>query len=258
MAIFKLFSLILWLALWFIPVWAAKQLNKLALRDKCMQLCSVGALWIVGIHLRVEGKLSAARPLLVISNHLSYFDIFVLSSQAPLRYTPKSEIADWPVVGYLCKIADCVFVKRRVVAVKEVGSDIKSALARGEAVSLFAEGTTGNGLHVLPFKSSFFSLAEEPIDGKELVVQPVAFTYTHVRKLPIDSTLWPVIAWIGDASMLPHLMEVLKIGRMDVRLRFLPTTTFREHKDRKHLAHYCHQHIARAIEQMRMINPKVL
>src|SRR5690606_339385 len=138
---------------------------------------------------------------LLVSNHLSYTDIFILASQVDVCFTPKSEIADWPIIGYLCKLNRCIFVDRRRSKVKDTANPIQEALQNGDVVSLFPEGTTNNGVSLQPFKSSFFSLAE----SMELNVQPAAITYTHINRLPVDSTQWPKLAWYGDSDLVSHL-----------------------------------------------------
>jgi lyso-ornithine lipid O-acyltransferase len=247
----KIFFLLAWGCLWFIPVWLAKTANKKEWRDWGMRTCSRGLLYIAGIRLHVTGQLSDIRPLLVVSNHLTYFDIPMLSSQAPLRFTPKSEIANWPLIGAVCDITDSIYVDRRPEKVKDMRQSIRDALAKGEVVSLFPESTTGNGIYLLPFKSGFFSLAEENIEGKELTVQPVAFTYTHIRRLPIDSTQWPAIAWYGDMNLMQHLCSFLNLGPLDAEVAFLPPVTLKQFADRKQLAAYCHRQITEHIESIK-------
>ncbi len=247
----KLLFIVLLALVFFVPVWGAYLLNKKTQRDRMIQVFCRLLLMIVGIHLRVHGKLSEKRPLLVVSNHLSYIDIPILASQFAMRFTPKSEIAKWPVIGLLCKITDSIFVDRRPGKVKDTADTLHQVLARGEVLSFFPESTTGNGVHVLPFKSSFFSLAESDFSGEKLTVQPIAMTYTRVRNLPVDSRLWHQIAWYGDAELVPHLMEFLKLGAMQVELHFLPPVTMNMYSDRKALAQHCQQVITEVIDEVR-------
>ncbi|MDE3059745.1 MAG: 1-acyl-sn-glycerol-3-phosphate acyltransferase, partial [Pseudomonadota bacterium] len=236
---------------WCLPVWVARRLGKTVWRDRLVRLCYKGILPILGVHLKTTGRLDEGRPLLVVSNHLSYLDVCILGSQAPVRFTPKSEIASWPLIGGICRLCGDVFVDRRPDKVRESGDALRAALARGEAVSLFPEATTGNGRHLLPFKSGFFSLAEEPVGERELLVQPAAIAYTRIRRLPVDSTQWPLLAWYGDMPLVPHLWELLKLGSVSAELVFLPATTLSEHGDRKHLAAHCRHAIAAALASVR-------
>ncbi len=196
---------------------------------------------IIGLRIRVDGEISRERPLLLVSNHISYLDIFVLGWKTTACFTPKSEVAGWAVVSTICRLLDCVFIERRSAKIKSGGNDIKTALASGEIVSLFPEGTTGNGRHPLPFKSSLLSIAEEKIDGKELWIQPAVIRYTHIGQLPIDSTQWPSIAWYGDMLLAPHLWELLKLPKIDATLTLLPAVTCAQLGNRKQLTAHLQQ-----------------
>jgi len=241
----KLLCLLLWITFWYPPVWLAKKWDKIRWRDFMVRLCYIGILRIIGVKLKVIGQPVKIRPLLLVTNHLSYLDICLLGAAAPMRFAPKSEIAKWPVIGSICRMCDAIFIDRRPDKIKEMTLIMQAALGRGELVCLFPEGTTGDGLHLLPFKSGFFSLAEEPIDGHELTVQPAAIIYTHIRRLPIDTTQWPHIAWYGDMELFSHLWKLLKMGSIHAELIFLPPIT-RAQGDRKQMANYCHQAIAKA------------
>src|SRR5262245_41227007 len=101
-AAFKFFLLSAVVILYYLPVRIAHMLHKREIRDRMIRACQRSMLRITGVQLNVTGTLSDKRPLLLVSNHLSYLDIFILASQATLRFTPKSEIADWSVIGHIC------------------------------------------------------------------------------------------------------------------------------------------------------------
>jgi len=244
----KLFFVFMTILLTCVIAWACLKLRKPFWRDAVMVCGARTVLWFVGVRVKVSGQQSARRPLLIISNHLSYLDILVLGSTSVMRFTPKQEIADWPLFGWLCKLHGAFFVDRRVEQVKNVGDMIHEGLLQGEAICLFPEATTGNGLHLLPFKSSFFSLAEAPINDEAVAVQPVAIAYTHIRNLPIGMTQWPDVAWYGDMDLVPHLWNLLKIAPISVHLKYLEPVTAEQFGGRKGLAAYCQQTIADAIK----------
>lgn len=247
---FKLSLILLWILLCIPPVWIAKTLRKPAARDAMVRGCYRGLLRILGLRLHVQGSMDAARPLLVVTNHLSYLDIIILGSQG-VRFTPKGEIERWPLIGFICRLCDSVFIDRRPEQVQEMAQRIKASLAGGAVVAMFPEATTGNGLHLLPFKSGFFSLAEEGVDGRELAVQPAAIAYTRISRLPIDRTQWPELAWYGDMELAPHLLHLLTLGAINVELTYLPPLTITECGNRKHMAQAAHNAIAGAIEESR-------
>jgi 1-acyl-sn-glycerol-3-phosphate acyltransferase len=244
----KLALIIVWVALFYAPTWIAFKTKKFALRDWLVRYCDRGILAISGIRLTVTGSLSVARPLLIVSNHISYMDVPILGSVASVRFTPKKEIAAWPVIGSICRMLECVFVDRSSARVGEGKEEIGKALAGGNPVSVFPEATTGDGRHMLPFKSGFFKLAEE---NAALSVQPVAIIYKSIRNLPIDSIQWPGIAWYGDMELAPHVMEFLKLGQVEVELAFLPAVTIEGFGDRKKLALHCEQAIAAYMDEVK-------
>jgi len=246
----KLLLLLVWILLWMGPTWIARKLHNITWRDRFVRLCYLGILRIVGIRLSVSGELARARPLLLITNHLSYLDVMILGAAAPVRFTPKSEVAKWPLISSICRMCDAVFIDRRADKIKEMHDVLAASLASG-VVCLFPEGTTGDGRHLLPFKSSFFALAEETIGGSPVTVQCAAIAYTHIRKLPIDITQWPDIAWYGDMYLLPHLFHVLKMGIIDAELVFLPSLPLQDCIDRKQLAGECHRMINDALCEVR-------
>jgi len=232
--------------MWMVPTWIAKKIHKIYWRDRFVRWCYIGILKIVGIRLTVYGELSSTRPLLLITNHLSYLDVMILGAAVPVRFTPKSEVAKWPLINTICRMCDAIFIDRRTDKIRQMSGALRESLAQG-VVCLFPEGTTGDGLHLMPFKSSFFSIAEEPIHGRRVTVQPAAIRYTHIRKLPLDSTQWPDIAWYGDMVLLPHLFHVLKMGIIHAELIFLPTVPLHDSIDRKEMAAKCFNAINEAL-----------
>lgn len=248
----KSFVLAVWVGLWYPAVALAKKLDRQALADRMIRQCYRGMLSIAGIRLTVHGTPSDKRPLLIVSNHISYLDIWLLGSRLTVRFTPKSEIASWPVIGHICRLCDAVFIDRRPGMVKTMNQALHKALQEGKVISLFPEATTGDGIHMQPFKPGAFSLADTPFDdGRHLVIQPVAMTYTRICNLPIDHSQWPDIAWYGDMELLPHLMNMLALGPLEAEMVFLPPVEVAGDQDRKTLALTCQQQIQDAIQDIR-------
>ncbi|HEX2556356.1 MAG TPA: lysophospholipid acyltransferase family protein [Microvirga sp.] len=176
-------------------------------------------------------------PALVLANHVSWLDIPVIGGLRPLSFIAKSEIAAWPVVGLLARLQRTVFIDRgRRKATAEVNHVVASRLARGEAIVLFAEGTTGDGNRLLPFRSSLVgaaraALAEPGIDRIHL--QPLAIAYTRRNGLPVTRRERPEIAWYGDMDLAPHLALFVHGGPLDVVVTWGEPIPFGEDSDRK-------------------------
>ena len=247
-ATLKLLLVALCILLFTVAAWCCLKVQKPRWRDRMNKVSARMVLRICGIRVTRTGKMASDRPLLLVSNHLSYTDVPILVSQSNIRFTPKSDIKSWPFLGWMCQVQGSVFVERKMTKVKEVGNNIKAALQSGEAVCLFPEATTGNGLHMLAFKSSFFSLADEDFGGHKLAVQPVAIAYTKIRNLPIATTQWPDIAWYGDMDLVPHLWNFLKIAPVSAHVTYLAPVFIDQFADRKALAAYCQKAIEETIK----------
>ncbi len=112
--------------------------------------------------------------VLVVANHISWLDIFVLNAVHPVRFVAKSELARWPVVSQMIRGAGTVFIEReRRRDTHRVNHQMARVLADGDVVAIFPEGTTTDGVDMLPFKSSLL----QPIVEAEGHVQPVAIRY---------------------------------------------------------------------------------
>ena len=112
---------------------------------------------LLGIRLSIEGRVPPDAPVLIVSNHTSWLDIPVLSAVAPVSFVAKKQVGTWPFVSMLAKLQRSVFIDRdRRQASGAAASEIRSRLDSGEAIVLFAEGTSSDGNGVLPFKSALF------------------------------------------------------------------------------------------------------
>jgi len=210
---------------------------------------------ILGIRVHVSGKPEVNRPILFVSNHVSWLDIPVLSTIAPLSFVAKAEVGTWPFVGQLAKLQRSVFVDRtRKTLVKDKAGEIAERLAEGDNIVLFAEGTSSDGNRVLPFRSSLFSAAAltpgaANDNGADPVIQTVAITYTHMHGLPILRHERPLIAWYGDMDMLAHAWNLLKSGPIDVTVGIGEPVALRSLRDRKEIAAFSEAKVRRAYIQ---------
>lgn len=187
---------------------------------------------ILGVRVRVEGAPRRGGVLLV-GNHVSWLDIIVLGGLMPLCFVAKSEVAGWPVFGLLAKLKRCVFIERdRRLQSGEQAETIAGRLAAGEAVVLFPEGSTGDSVRLLPFRSSLLGATRL---AEAVAVQPFAIRYTHRSGLRIGRIERPSIIWVGDMELLPHFKAILEGGPIDVVVRFGETRKGGAGVDRKAL-----------------------
>jgi 1-acyl-sn-glycerol-3-phosphate acyltransferase len=179
------------------------------------------------------------RNVLFLANHLSWLDILVLAGASGTAFVSKAEVAQVPVVGWLAGLNNTVFVARSErTAVRGQADALRRALATGQPVALFPEGTTDGGGAVLPFRASLLASLFPPIPG--LMVQPVALDYGAAT----DD-----LAWVGDEPGLANVRKVLsRPGTVDVVIRFLAPVDPKA-GDRKALARAARDEIVEALGQ---------
>jgi 1-acyl-sn-glycerol-3-phosphate acyltransferase len=167
---------------------------------------------LLRIEARVDGALDVAPGnLLVVANHVSWLDIFVLNAQHPLRFVAKAELARWPLAGRLIRDAGTIFVAReRRHDTKRVNRYAAQALSRGDVVAVFPEGTTTDGTTLLRFHASLL----QPVVDSHGRVQPVALRYLDLDDDPTTAAVY------GDETFVASFWRICgEPGlRVDVRV----------------------------------------
>lgn len=196
---------------------------------------------ILGVRITVVGDPVPSRPLLIVSNHVSWLDICVITALMPAVFVAKREVATWPVIGVLARLQRSIFVDRgRRHRTADATAEIGRRLAGGDAVVLFAEGTTSDGSHVQPFRSALIGAARDAIAAAahhgadpEVVIQPLAIAYTAVHGIPLGRASRATVAWYGSASLLPHLWQLVAHGAVDVTVSWGRALRYGAASDRK-------------------------
>jgi lyso-ornithine lipid O-acyltransferase len=204
--------------------------------------------FILGVTVIREGVLDPRRPLMIVSNHCSWLDIVVLSSLFPVSFIAKSEVGTWPVVRTLARLQRSIFVEReRRAKTAAVNAAIAERIGAGDAMVLFAEGTTSDGLRILPFRSALLGAAQAATaEAGEAVLQPLALRYTHRGGLPLSRADMPEIAWHGDMELAPHLAALLAGPGLTVRVSLPEALTVSAAPNRKETARLLEQRVRAA------------
>lgn len=193
----------------------------------------------LGLRVRVTGQMSSKRPLLIVANHISWADIMVIGAHFDVQFIARGDMANWPVMGFLSKLQRTVFVERdRKRKTGEQANVIAQRLSAGNAMVLFAEGTTADGNFILPFKTSLFGAAQMALDeGAERVyVQPLAIAYTRLHGVAMGRKHRARFSWAGGEGLWPSLMRFLRERAVDVELRFGEPVEFAAAAKRKEVA----------------------
>lgn len=202
-------------------------------RSRWLQWCSRRSLRVFSV--RSESSGVPPQTGLLVSNHLSYLDILVLVSLTPAIFVSKSEVKSWPVFGWCAQLAGTLFVDRTKRSdVARMNQLIGKALADGNVVVIFPEGTSWNGSEILPFKSSLL----EPIVGTKhpLAVGHLAYALT-------DGDPAHEVCYWGDATFFPHLVKLMTKSHVNARVRFAPI--LQPATDRKELSLQLHAAVSR-------------
>lgn len=210
---------------------------------------------LLGVRLHVEGRIVADAPVLLVSNHVSWLDIPVLSAVAPLAFVAKKEVGTWPFISTLARLQRSVLVDRtRRTAVGQTASEMIERLRAGEAIVLFAEGTSSDGSRVLPFKTPLFAAVKSSSRNGDTdpgaCVQTLAIAYTHLHGVPLGRAGRPLVGWYGDMEMASHAWELLKAGPLDVRIRIGPPVPLAKFADRKELARHSEAEVRQAVADL--------
>lgn len=164
---------------------------------------------LLGLRVRLIGKIAngAGRPMLFVSNHSSWVDIPVLGGVLDGCFVSKSDVAGWPVISTIARLGRTVFVSRQRGATIRERDEMRVRLTRGDNLVLFPEGTSSDGSRVLPFRSSFFAVADGRGPGAPLI-QPVSVVYDRLGGLPAGRASRPVFAWYGDMDIASHFWRL--------------------------------------------------
>lgn len=198
------------------------------------------ALAILGLRLRVRGRPMTLKGA-VVANHASWLDIFTLNAVQRIYFVSKAEVARWPGIGWLARATGTVFITRDGREAAAQTRLFEARLRAGHRLLFFPEGTSTDGLRVLPFKSTLFAAFFAHGLADVLHVQPVSVTY-HAP----DGASPRFYGWWGDMAFGPHLLKVLGAagpGRAEVV--FHPPVSVAGSGGRKALAAEC-EHLVRA------------
>lgn len=182
-------------------------------RLRLKQRWSRQLLGMLGVRLQA-GAAAIPAPALLVANHISWLDIFVINAVAPAAFVCKAEVRGWPGIGWLCERTETVFMPRGSrSAAKQAGEIVAARLRAGWRVAVFPEGTTTDGGRLLPFRPA---LLQGAIDAG-CAVQPLALRY-----LDGEGRITTAPAYCGDTSLLASVCSIAAAPRLSARLDILP------------------------------------
>jgi len=209
-------------------------------QEKIIQFWCKRLLSIFEIKVEVQGLnnlLFNQKQYLIVANHISWMDIIVIQSIKPSIFVAKSDVASWPLFGWVAQMTGTIFIKREKV------SDIKKALKKMKrrlikrSVCIFPEGTSTNGRYLLPFKSNLF---QSSIDTNKSIL-PLFLRYKQ-KGMYSDK-----VAFIGDMSLVDSIMKIKK--EIDISVEVEVLQPIRPRGNRKELAVYVQEILHKNLSQ---------
>jgi lyso-ornithine lipid O-acyltransferase len=205
--------------------------------EKTIAWWSRGLLRVFGMRTRRVGEPHAS-AVLMVANHISWLDIELIHSHRAVHFVAKSEIAGWPVIGWLASRAGTIYHRRgSSESMASVSSVMTERLRQGHAVGVFPEGGTGNGRSVKVFHARIFQTA---LDA-QVPIQPVALRYR------VDGRYSSFVAFADKENFLINVLRLLGGPPIEAETHFLPLVRDAG-EGRRRLADSCRLHICRVVE----------
>jgi 1-acyl-sn-glycerol-3-phosphate acyltransferase len=200
---------------------------------------SRGVLAILGVRLRVHGRPPGGhQPTVIVCNHVSWLDIWVIHAVSPVRFVAKSDVRRWPLIGWLVARSGTIFIERSKRSdTARTNRTIVDTLAKGERVGIFPEGTTTDGTHLHAFHASLF----QPALGAGARVVTAAIRYQRP-----DGSVNLDASYAGDRSLIESLRLILRQRSLRAELIFAGEMEI-SGKTRREIAHGCEALIAHAL-----------
>lgn len=215
----------------------------LKIRRRILQRWSTELLQIFNVRIDIarDDPLHALHSGLIVTNHISWLDVFVLNAIVPMRFVAKSEVRRWPAIGWLCARAQTIFIERgNARSAARCNKLLVDLMQKGECLAIFPEGTTTDGTGVAHFHSSLL----QPAIDAAAKVQPVAIRYQKPNGVHSFAA-----AYIGDMSFGQSMWSILSTPELHVRLLGAPAIDASV-MDRRNLTQATHQHIVDTLHTM--------
>ena len=213
---------------WFTIYFRFPQLNP-PQREARVQVWASQLLRIWDIELEVRGQPVLQGPALLVCNHISWLDILVIHATRHCRFVSKSELREWPLIGTLATGAGTLYIERenRKDAVRMV-KEMARALKEGDVLAVFPEGTTGDGVDMLPFHAN---LIQSAIDA-DAPIQPLALQFIDAQTNEISMAA----RFVGDDTLVGSIWSTLNATSLKAVVQF-GEMEMASGKDRRTWAH---------------------
>jgi 1-acyl-sn-glycerol-3-phosphate acyltransferase len=194
---------------------------------------------ILEVRVHVQGRPPGGRrPTVIVANHVSWLDIWVIHAVSPVRFVAKSDVRRWPLIGWLVARSGTIFIERSKRSdTARTNRTIVDTLARGERVGIFPEGTTTDGTQLRPFHASLF----QPALGAGARVVTAGIRYPRR-----DGSVNLDAVYAGERTLVESLRLILRHRSIRAELIFAGEMEI-SGRTRREIALGCEALIARAL-----------
>ena len=225
--LFRFTFLIIWVVLGFLALLLMSPLRASNIKKKVINYWSRILLSLVRLRVICKGRKNElpANPFIVVANHISWVDIFVLLSILPVSFIAKTEIKKWFFLGNLVEMAGTIFIDRnRRKSIREVAKKIiQKSADHNRAYAFFPEGKTSPGKTIQKFHSGLFSLF---FQNQELTLLPVLIKYKR------DDVFTEVCAYVGDMTLLESVVRIIKNPNLTAEVQIMPVSIIENDSDK--------------------------
>lgn len=203
-----------------------------------------GCAKLLRLRVHVDGTPIEGHPVLFVANHASFLDIVALGSMLPVAFLSRADVDSWPGIGLIARLGRTEYTGRSRSGLADEAARVRARLRAGDSLVLFPEATTGDGEHLLPFKSAFFAAVE---GADDITVQPVALDYALSGGRRLDGAGRVRFAWGRTQSLAEHFDAILAQPPLTIVVRLLPALRADPAGGRKDLAAQSRQNIEAAL-----------
>ena len=224
---FRFTSLIIWVVLGFLALVLISSLRTSNIKRKVINYWSKILLSLVRLRVicRVPKNELPAHPFILVANHISWLDVFVLLSVLPVSFIAKIEIKKWFFLGNLVEMAGTIFIDRnRRRSIREVAEKIsQKSLNHNKSYAFFPEGKTSPGKTIQKFHSGLFSLF---FGNQELTLLPVLIKYKK------DDVFTEACAYVDEMTLLESVLRIIKNPNLSAEVQIMPASIIKNNDDK--------------------------
>lgn len=180
----------------------------------------------------------------IISNHVSYVDGFILGGLFPVVFVSKREVKHWPIIGPWTTLCGTIFINRQKKdQVTQLIAEMSQKLKEESNILLFPEGTSTNGERLLPFQTAPLAA---PLRNRSIIV-PITVAYKSIDEQPVWAGNRDQVYWYGNMDFLSHFWNLLALRSVEVMVTIQPKIECFRYEDnsagRKKLAQDCYNRV---------------